>query len=259
MKSAKENNSKKDKRLLRVRKKEHTRKTILLEALKFFSEKAYKDVFLEDIAEAAFISRATLYNYFKNKDDVFFAVGNQIFKELNETIATILPTELSGKEQVIFLCKKTFKDSIDKPIILKITGEFFARINSKNLSSEVIYNDITEKIGSSTLNNIIQNLSLLEDVDLEEVFEEPYFIEFFIQLLKNGNLWKKAVRKGKMDNTIKNELEDMQIIQYVNILMSGILNEMELRQTALDRIRMKRDMFFTNSLNLIGIFLDKNV
>jgi AcrR family transcriptional regulator len=254
-----ENNSKKDKKLFRNRKKEKTRKTILIEAAKLFSEKSYSDVFLEDIAEAAFVSRATVYNYFQNKDDVFFAVGNQIFKELNNTIATILPADLSGKAQVIFLCEKTFRDSIDKPIILKITREFFDRLNSQKLSAKEIYNDITEKIGSSTLNNLVENVSLLEEVDLAKDFDEPYFIEFFIQLLKNGNLWENAVRKGKADHTIKNDLEEMQIIQYVNVLMSGILYEMELRRTALDRINMKRKTFVTNSLNLIASFLNKNV
>ncbi|MHA1978883.1 MAG: TetR/AcrR family transcriptional regulator [Candidatus Hodarchaeales archaeon] len=258
MNSDKENNSKKDKKLFRDRKKERTRKTILIEAEKLFSEKSYNDVFLEDIAEAAFVSRATVYNYFKNKDDVFFAVGNQIFKELNETIATILPADLSGKDQFIFLCEKTFHDSIDKPIILKITREFFDRMNGQKLSAKEIYNDITEKVGPSTLNNLVENVSLLEEVDLAKDFDEPYFIEFFIQLLKNGNLWVKTVRKGKEDHTIKNDLEDMQIIQYVNVLMSGILYEMELRRTALDRINMKRGTFETNSLNLIASFLDKN-
>ncbi|MFW9995889.1 MAG: TetR/AcrR family transcriptional regulator, partial [Candidatus Odinarchaeota archaeon] len=249
----------KDTKLLRDRKKDRTRKTILTEAEKLFTEKSYKNVFLDDIAEAAFISRATLYNYFKNKDDVFFAVGNQIYKDLNETIRMTLPAELSGKEQILFLCEKTFKDGIDKPVILKTIQEFLDRINDRNLTTEEIYIDVTGKLGVNTLDNLVENLSRLEEVDLAKYFEEPHFIDFFIQLLINSDLWLKAVQKGKKDNTIKNDLEDMQIVQYISILMNGMLYEMDLRQTARDRFGLRADTIITNSLNLIGIFLDRNV
>jgi AcrR family transcriptional regulator len=259
MKPTQNGESKPIKKKLRIRKKERTKQAILTAAEECCSDRPIAEVFLEEVAEAAFISRTTVYNYFKNKDDLFFAVGNNIFKELNESIATNLPTELSGKEQILFLCKKTFADNVEKPLILKITREFFNRMNNKNLSAEVIYNEITEKIGPSTLNNLLENLSALEKIDLANDFDEPYFIEFFIQLLKNGNLWVKAVKKGKKDKTIQNSLEDMKIIQYMNILMSGILHEMELRKTALDRINMKRETFVTNSLHLISLFLDQNM
>ena len=108
-------------RPLRDRKKERTREEILSVAEKFYSKKAKNEVLLEDIAEAAFVSRTTIYNYFRNKDDVFFAVGNKVIKQLNEEIAATLPVELSGKEQVLFLCAKTLKDGIDNSIVMKIT------------------------------------------------------------------------------------------------------------------------------------------
>ena len=76
----------KNKRQLRVRKKERTKKEILTEAEKFFSEKPMREVSLEDIAEAAFVSRTTLYNYFQNKDEIFFTLGMQAFKKMNEDI-----------------------------------------------------------------------------------------------------------------------------------------------------------------------------
>ena len=97
----------KKKNNLRDRKKERTKEEILAVAETFYSKKPINEVLLEDIAEAAFVSRTTIYNYFKNKDDVFFAVGKKVFKELNETIIATLPTDLSGKEQVLFLCAKT--------------------------------------------------------------------------------------------------------------------------------------------------------
>ena len=132
----------KKKRQLRYRKKERTREEILAVAERFYSEKPAKEILLEDIAEAAFVSRTTIYNYFENKNAVFFAVGNKVIKELNEKVVATLPAELSGKEQVLFLCAMTFKDGIDNPIVLKITNATFDHIKSMNWKPESIIGTI---------------------------------------------------------------------------------------------------------------------
>ena len=123
---------------LRYRKKERTREEILAVAERFYSEKPANEILLEDIAEAAFVSRTTIYNYFENKNAVFFAVGNKVIKELNEKVTATLPAELSGKEQVLFLCRMTFKDGIDNPIVLKITRATFDHIRIRKLMPESI-------------------------------------------------------------------------------------------------------------------------
>lgn len=251
--------SKTKKKQLRVKKKERTKKFILDAAEEFYSKKPMTEVSLDDIAEVVFVSRTTIYNYFKNKDDVFFAIGSRVFKHLNETIAADLPTESTGKEQVLFLCEKTFKDGKDNPIILKITREFYDRIKNRNLSAEDIFNDLAKKLGPSTLNNLIEDSESCIDVDLEKLFDEPNFGEFFIQLLRNGNLWLRAIKKGKKDKTIRTDLPDMQIVLYMTMLMNGLLDEMALRQANQDRMGIKRDTIITNTLNLIAVFLDSNV
>ncbi len=246
------------KKQLRYRKKEKTKEEILAIAEKFYCEKPINEVLLEDIAEAAFVSRTTIYNYFKNKDDVLFAVGNKVFSELNETIATTLPDELSGKDQVLFLCAKTFKDGTDNPIIMKILRDTFNHIKNKNLTPESIQDLIVKKIGQPTLNNFVEGLSPLEDFEFEKYFEEPHFIEFWIQLQRNGELWLNAVKKGKNDKTIKNDLEDVTIILYATMLVYGLLSEMELRQITSIVVGFERIITDT-TLNLIAQFLENNV
>ena len=253
-----QNDTSTGKKQLRYRKKERTKEEILAIAEKFYSEKPINEVLLEDIAEAAFVSRTTIYNYFKNKDDVLFAVGNKVFRELNETIAKTLPDELSGKEQVLFLCAKTFKDGTDNPIIMKILRDTFNYIKYKNLTPESILDLIVKKIGQSTLNNFVKDLSPLEDFEFEKYFEEPHFFEFWIQLQRNGELWLKAIKKGKKDKTIKNDLEDVTIILYATMLIYGLLSEMELRR--ITSIVMGFERIVTDTtLNLIALFLENSV
>jgi AcrR family transcriptional regulator len=253
-----QNDAPKGKKQLRYRKKERTKEEILAIAEKFYSEKPINEVLLEDIAEAAFVSRTTIYNYFKNKDDVLFAVGNKVFSQLNVNIATTLPDELTGKEQFLFLCAKTFKDGTDNPIIMKILRDIFNYIRYKNLTPESIQDLIVKKIGQTTLNNFVEDLSPLEDFEFQKHFEEPHFIEFWIQLQRNGELWLKAIKKGKKDKTIKNDLEDVTIILYATMLIYGLLSEMELRQ--ITSIVMGFERIITDTtLNLIAQFLENNV
>jgi AcrR family transcriptional regulator len=248
---------------LRDRKKEKTREEILSVAEKFYTKKPKDEVLLEDIAEAAFVSRTTIYNYFKNKDDVFFAVGNKVIQQLNEDIAATLPAESSGKEQVLFMCAKTLKDGIDDPIVLKITQATFDHIRSMDTWPESIIGLIIEKMGQSGLNKLTEDLAPLKDSDFERRFEEPGFIEFFVQFLRNSQFWLKAIRKGKKDKTIKNDLDDAIIVQYVTMLMNGMLSEMELRRTVSNQMGIKsglsRELVTGNTLNLIASFLDRNV
>ena len=256
---ATQNDASKEKGQLRYRKKERTREEILAVAERFYSEKPANEILLEDIAEAAFVSRTTIYNYFKNKNAVFFAVGNKVIKELNEKVVATLPADLSGKEQVLFLCRMTFEDGSDNPIVLKITRATFDHIRVRNLMPESIIETINEKIGASALKKLTGDLSPVEDYGFGRYFEEPHFFEFFVQFLRNGELWVKAIHKGKKDKTISNDLEDPIIVQYVTMLINGMLTEMELRGTASNPIGPQRDLIVDNTMNLIALFLDHNV
>jgi len=54
---------------LRERKKEHVRRTIQCEAMRLFAEQGYEQTTVEQIAEAAGVSTATVYRYFTSKED----------------------------------------------------------------------------------------------------------------------------------------------------------------------------------------------
>jgi AcrR family transcriptional regulator len=52
----------------------HTREKTLQEALRLFSEKGYEAVSVRDIARAVGVKESSLYNHFRNKQDIFDSI-----------------------------------------------------------------------------------------------------------------------------------------------------------------------------------------
>jgi TetR/AcrR family transcriptional regulator, repressor for uid operon len=59
-------------------------------ALVTFSKNGYDRTRMDDIAEAANVSKGTLYLYFKNKEELFFAISERNIRELKEQLSTLL-------------------------------------------------------------------------------------------------------------------------------------------------------------------------
>jgi AcrR family transcriptional regulator len=71
---------------LRERKKLQTRETIARVALQLFAERGYEQTTLAEIADAADVSKRTIFAYFQSKEDILFCNEPAFFKQLQETL-----------------------------------------------------------------------------------------------------------------------------------------------------------------------------
>ena len=67
---------------LRERKKQRTRETIVTVALELFAERGYQQTTVAEIAEAAEVSKGTVFAYFPSKEDIVFADTAPVCEDL---------------------------------------------------------------------------------------------------------------------------------------------------------------------------------
>jgi AcrR family transcriptional regulator len=72
---------------LRERKKKATRDAIHYGAMRLFAEHGYAGTTIDQIAEAADVSRATVFSYFPTKEDIVFGEAPQAVGWLTEALA----------------------------------------------------------------------------------------------------------------------------------------------------------------------------
>ncbi len=77
--------------------KERSRRSILKASRKLFSVQGYDETFIEDIADLAEVSKATVYNYFPDKDSLLIG----IVEEVEENIEDYLENELSAETNAL--------------------------------------------------------------------------------------------------------------------------------------------------------------
>jgi AcrR family transcriptional regulator len=71
---------------LRERKKQQTRETIARVALELFVERGYEHTTLSDIAEAANVSKRTIFAYYESKEDILFCDEPEFFERLKQAL-----------------------------------------------------------------------------------------------------------------------------------------------------------------------------
>jgi len=65
------------------------RKKIIQAAIECFSIAGFDRTRMDDIAERAELSKGTLYLYFRNKEDLFYAICQNSITELNDQMSKL--------------------------------------------------------------------------------------------------------------------------------------------------------------------------
>jgi TetR/AcrR family transcriptional repressor of uid operon len=92
---------------------------IVESALITFSRYGYDKTRMDDIAEAAKVSKGTLYLYFRSKEELFYAISETNILRLKDQLATLMATR---KEELVSNAEKFYENFHNE------TGQIFDRV-----------------------------------------------------------------------------------------------------------------------------------
>lgn len=84
----------------RVEEKERRRAEIVDAAERLYAEKGWDSVTMDQVAKSARLSRALLYVYFRDRDELQFAIGERALKVLRERFLEAVGQHAHGLDQV---------------------------------------------------------------------------------------------------------------------------------------------------------------
>ena len=88
-------------------------------ALEVFAEKGLKNATMDDVAEKAELSKGTIYNYFKSKEHLFFAIDLRAGLMLKERFAEAARSEKLGLRKVRAIGRAYYQFCFDYPNYFK--------------------------------------------------------------------------------------------------------------------------------------------
>lgn len=99
------------------------RQKILDNAAKLFAQKGYENVSLEEIGAKLKLNKASLYHYFKSKDEMFFQIQMQAIAQANKALEKVLESESNPKEKL----REAIKSHVNIVTRDYVTGTFRQR------------------------------------------------------------------------------------------------------------------------------------
>jgi len=214
---------------------------IYLSASQLFIEREFAEITMEQIAERANISRSTLYNHFRSKQEIYFQLGYDRIKSSNDRLAKLRSLPMTGFETIMTLCSEAFKSIKKNPMYTKIIYLFLLNKNYLTVS-KIVDKEIAPKEAQKML----------------ELPEIKIMVDFLIQLHIYENLWAEFVEKGISDGSITTNLAPTQLVQYLFLIINGTFDQMVLKQYVLQKFELTDEVIFEMTLNIIKRLLHDN-
>ena len=87
--------------MARIINKEEKRNAIALSCINLFCQKGIQKTTIEEIAKNACVAKGTIYLYFKNKDEIIFAIWDILTQQHEESVNIRIKPQMSSKEKIL--------------------------------------------------------------------------------------------------------------------------------------------------------------
>lgn len=143
-----------------------TKEKIMLEALDLFSVKGYEAVSVRDIARAVGIKESSLYNHFKNKQDIFDTIINEYSKRIEEFFFKMQLTgedrQFAADERTVNMYKNMTTDKF-----AQVAGSIFEYVFTDEINVKLRKMLTIEQYRSADIARIFRNISFDDSINFQ--------------------------------------------------------------------------------------------
>ncbi len=172
-----------------------TKEKILKHSLKLFSNKGFKATTVRDIAGSVGIKQSALYNHFKNKDEIFETLIQDLTSSAIVTLFDHKDTSELHKDGKVLLTSiaTTFKllsfDVLNEGLYKLLMQEIFRNERVREIYNEYFYQENVKKLSGIFFGMMQEEIIKSSDPLLlaNEFFSPLFFYQMQITLLKLDN------------------------------------------------------------------------
>ena len=126
------------------KKKSKTRNQILQAALSCFADKGYYQTTMDDIVAASGLSKGSLYWHFKSKQELFIALVEWFFNEVNEDVFHAWTEEMSAADKIRSMMMVALESSEQLIPFFNVFLDFWARTSEDEQLRQMFDGMITD-------------------------------------------------------------------------------------------------------------------
>lgn len=189
---------------LKIKEKETRRNYIIDDAEKLFINNDYENVSMNDIGDKVGVNKATLYNYFKNKEALYFAVILRNVKILNKMANNELNKVNNSNEKLILLANvhNEFNDKYPGCLRMLYSSQS-NKFNMDNVNISEEFNGVTELLKemifilTDSIQLGVDDGTIRPDVN---PVEAAILISLIFQGVSNISLFNKNILESRQIN-----------------------------------------------------------
>jgi TetR/AcrR family transcriptional regulator len=180
----------------REEEKERRRGEILDAAEALYIDKGWEALTVDQVARSARLSRALVYVYFRDKEDLLFAIGERAMRLLRERFVAALGTRLTGMDQIEAIGRAYIGYAHEFPHYF----DFCSRFQSKSETSGAGANEGACKLmGDQVLGSVVQAIATgISDGSVRSDIGDPQMFALTLWAFTHGIIQLAMVKGGDL-------------------------------------------------------------
>jgi TetR/AcrR family transcriptional regulator len=177
----------------RVEEKERRRSEILDAADALYAEKGWESVTVDQVARGARLSRALVYVYFKDKEELLFAVGERAMRLLRDRFIAAAASRALGVEKIEAIGRSYMSFAFEFPHYF----DFVSRFHAHEMPDDAHSHDLKcRTAGDEAIGVVVQAIECgVRDGSIRDNIGEPVMLAVSLWAFTHG-LIQLAMAKG---------------------------------------------------------------